>query len=262
MVQVKEDLTNRVFGMLTVIKQVDDYVSPNGRKESQWLCECSCEERNRIVVRGDKLRRQNGTRNCGCVRKQILREFNTKNKTKRNVYDLSGEYGIGWTTNTNREFYFDLEDYDKIKDYCWVEIVNHNTGYHCVCTNIRSSTKTEIARMHWLIVGKYHDHENLNTFDNRKSNLRPATPAENSQNQTKQRNNTSGFIGVSWNKYAQKWNAYISINGEHVGLGYFVDKDDAIKARLQAEAKYYKRFAPQRHLFDKYGIENNNKGEI
>ena len=36
---------------------------------------------------------------------------------KYNRYDLSGEYGIGWTTNTNHVFYFDLEDYEKIKDY-------------------------------------------------------------------------------------------------------------------------------------------------
>lgn len=37
-------------------------------------------------------------------------------------------------------------------------------------------------------------------------------------------------------------------------LGSFSDKEDAIKARLQAEAKYFKKFAPQRHLFKQYGI--------
>lgn len=31
-----------------------------------------------------------------------------------NTYDLSGEYGIGYTTK-GEEFWFDLEDYDKIK---------------------------------------------------------------------------------------------------------------------------------------------------
>lgn len=39
-------------------------------------------------------------------------------KNKRyNRYDLTGEYGIGYT-NQGVEFYFDLEDYDKIKEYC------------------------------------------------------------------------------------------------------------------------------------------------
>ena len=37
---------------------------------------------------------------------------------KNNTYDLSGEYGIGYTSK-GEEFYFDLEDYDLIKDYCW-----------------------------------------------------------------------------------------------------------------------------------------------
>ena len=36
-----------------------------------------------------------------------------------NIYDLSNEYGIGYTSNTKEPFYFDLEDYDKVKEYCW-----------------------------------------------------------------------------------------------------------------------------------------------
>ena len=41
-----------------------------------------------------------------------------KNHKKYNIYDLSGEYGIGYTFK-NEKFYFDLEDYNKIKDDCW-----------------------------------------------------------------------------------------------------------------------------------------------
>ena len=37
---------------------------------------------------------------------------------KENIYDLSGEFGIGYCTNTGSPFYFDLEDYNKIKNYC------------------------------------------------------------------------------------------------------------------------------------------------
>ena len=48
-------------------------------------------------------------------------------------------------------------------------------------------------------------------------------------------------------------------------LGSFSNKDDAIKARLNAEAKYFGKFAPQRHLFEQYGIntkQNDLKEEI
>ena len=43
-----------------------------------------------------------------------------------------------------------------------------------------------------------------------------------------------------------------------MGLGYFNIKEDAIKTRLEAEAKYYGEFAPQRHLFEQYGITQQN----
>lgn len=40
-------------------------------------------------------------------------------------------------------------------------------------------------------------------------------------------------------------------------LGYYNNKDDAIKSRLTAEQKYFGRFAPQRDLFEKYSIVLN-----
>ena len=43
-----------------------------------------------------------------------------------------------------------------------------------------------------------------------------------------------------------------------MGLGYFNIKEDAIKTRLEAEAKYYGEFAPQRYLFKQYGITQQN----
>lgn len=56
------DLTNRTFGLLTVIKRVDD-VRP-GRP--MWLCKCECG--NTVVVSSTNLTKTNGTRSCGCLR--------------------------------------------------------------------------------------------------------------------------------------------------------------------------------------------------
>ena len=44
------------------------------------------------------------------------------------------------------------------------------------------------------------------------------------------------------------------INGKNKHLYRGYNKLDAIVARLRAESIYYKEFAPQRHLFEKYGI--------
>ena len=107
------NLTGRVFDRLTVVKRAEDIVYPNGRKVPQWLCECNCDEKTNIIVRQDSLLNKR-CRSCGCLK----RETTSKRFKKYNTYDLSGEYGIGYTQK-EEEFYFDLEDYDKIKDYCW-----------------------------------------------------------------------------------------------------------------------------------------------
>lgn len=52
--------------------------------------------------------------------------------------------------------------------------------------------------------------------------------------------NTSGFTGVYWLKNNHTWEARINVNKESVGLGYYKNKKDAIKARKEAEEKYFK----------------------
>lgn len=259
MVKVREDMTGWVMSnhgvpdsKLTVIKQVEDYVSVNGRHRDQWLCECSCEEKNTIIVTGAQLK-SGKTRSCGCLAKEHIINKN-KNTHKVNQYDLSGDYGVCWTSNTNKEFYFDLEDYDKIKDICWSEYIDHN-GYHSIRGWDRK-TNTNILFVH-VIVGKYYDHIDRNPFNNRKYNLRPATVEENSKNKNVRIDNSSGFIGVAWDESTCKWIAYVQINKNNTHLGYFANKVDAIVARLNAEAKYYGEFAPQRHLFETYGVDTN-----
>ena len=73
-------------------------------------------------------------------------------------------------------------------------------------------------------------------------------------NRSLNRNNTSGITGVNWDKSVSRWKAHIGINNKYINLGSFIIKYDAIICRLQAEAKYYGEFAPQRHLFQEYGI--------
>tara|TARA_R110000787_G_scaffold257554_1_gene362724 strand:- start:18 stop:554 length:537 start_codon:yes stop_codon:yes gene_type:complete len=82
------------------------------------------------------------------------------------------------------------------------------------------------------------DHINRVKSDNRISNLRSVTHSENLRNASMPSTNTSGHVGVFWLKNRSKWRAYIKINQKQINLGVFPDKDDAIKARKVAEAKY------------------------
>ena len=80
---------------------------------------------------------------------------------------------------------------------------------------------------------------------------------ENSRNKSKLKSNTSGITGVSWDKKRNKWIASVYYKRKRVHIGYFINKEDAIRARIEAETKYYGEFAPQRHLFKEYGIEDD-----
>ena len=259
MVRVKEDMTGWVMSehgvpdsRLTVIRQVEDKIKSNGVHEAQWECECSCEEHNKVIVVGHLLR-NGGVRSCGCLRRESAIK-NGHNNKKYNKYDLSGNYGVGWTSNTSREFYFDLEDYDKIKDYCWCECISK--GYHWLQAKDYKNNKT--IMMHQLIYGKYCDHIDRNPLNNQKENLRPSTFSENTQNRGLFKNNISQITGVHYHKSNGMWMAYINKNKKRTHLGYFTNKEDAIVARLNAEVKYFGRFAPQKHLFEQYNITIQN----
>jgi hypothetical protein len=145
----------------------------------------------------------------------------------------------------------DIEDVEKCENIKWRlcstrvrGVVFNNIGFelHKYITNVKDS-----------IV----DHIDRNPLNNRKSNLRKATPQQNSINSSLSKNNTTGFIGVweqkSLNK--NKWCAELMLNRKKVFREYFETKEEAIVARLKAELKYFgKEFAPQRHLFEEYGI--------
>lgn len=265
MVKVREDMTGWKMwehgvpdSRLTVVEQVEDYVDPKGVHHARWRCKCSCGSNKEVVAIGRNIRSGHIT-SCGCRKKEasamVWRQHVDQIKTaiqKTNKFDLSGEYGIGWTGNTNKEFYFDLEDYNKIKDYCWLEIIN-KSGYHALIAHIKG-TESDIIRMSSLLGFKRYDHINRNPLDNRKNNLRLATHQENMRNCSVSKNNTSGFTGISWVEQKNKWKAYITIDYKQKPLGYYVSKEDAIRARLIAEKEYFGEFAPQRHLFEEYGI--------
>lgn len=55
--------------------------------------------------------------------------------------------------------------------------------------------------------------------------------------------NTSGYPGVSWRKDKEKWAARIYFNGKEHCLGYYSNKDDAIKARKEAENDLYSKYS-------------------
>lgn len=171
------------------------------------------------------------------------RDADGKLAKQYNKYDISGEYGIGWTNN-GEEFWFDIEDYDLIKDYCW----HYNQWGHLISTE-RGGTKRVF--LHRLVMepipeGMIVDHvvhpsRKENKYDNRKSNLEIKTIQQNSMNSCMHKNNSSGVSGVT--ECNGKWQARIGLNNKRIYLGIYDNFEDAVNARLKAEEQYWGKYS-------------------
>lgn len=110
---------------------------------------------------------------------------------------------------------------------------------------IRINRRKYLAhRLAWLYVtGAWPDgdldHEDLDPANNRFANLRLATPAQNQHNRALQKNNTSGFKGVSFRRRTGNWSAYIGINWKKQHLGCFSSPEAAHEAYVKASRKLH-----------------------
>jgi hypothetical protein len=225
--------------LLTVIRRADDYVSPSGARHTKWVCKCSCGNQKEIVS-SSKMLRNGDIKSCGCLRKTST-QIVGKNNKQFNDCDLSGDYGILYTSK-GEEIWFDLEDYDKIKGICWWYDVY---GYACG----RNTKTNEIIKLHQFIMEPIPDgmmidhkqHPNGHDLkkDNRKSNLRLVTNSENQMNIGDRKNNTSGKIGVCKTKN-NTWLAYIQIKGKGKFYKTFKTYEDAVQWRVNKEVEYFK----------------------
>lgn len=98
--------------------------------------------------------------------------------------------------------------------------------------------------MHNLIIGQlgvdHRDHDGLN---NQRSNLRPATPAQNSQNVRKISGCSSQYKGVTRRRDESAWRAVIVVDRKSIPLGRFAHEVDAARAYDAAALRYFGEFA-------------------
>ena len=221
-----KDMTGERYGRLTVLKHMG-----TKNKNAIWLCKCDCG--NEVIVQRSNLI-MGHTTSCGCYQKERV----SLSHKKYNTYDLSGEYGIGYTQE-GVIFYFDLEDYELIKNHYWHE---HKEGY--IRTKIDNLNR---PMMHQIISEKYFDgnmldHIDGNPHNNKKENLRIATQFENTKNHKVYKNNQSGCSGVRFLENSNKWQSYIYYNYKNNQLGLYDSFEEAVNARKVAEKQYFGEF--------------------
>lgn len=82
------------------------------------------------------------------------------------------------------------------------------------------------------------DHINRDPTDNRWANLRAATHIENMRNLSLSKANTSGVVGVSWQKQRGKWQAKCQVRGKTYNLGNFDTIPEAASALSDFRASH------------------------
>jgi hypothetical protein len=87
------------------------------------------------------------------------------------------------------------------------------------------------------------DHINHIRDDNRWTNLRDATLSQNQANRVNQKNNTSGYKGVSWNKQCKKWKAQISYMYKDIHIGLYTTPQEAAEAYKKKSIELFGKFS-------------------
>jgi hypothetical protein len=139
----------------------------------------------------------------------------------------------------------DDEDYEWLSKMKWCD--SHGYAVRRARLNDNPSKKY-IQQMHRAIVGlgygekRFVDHIDGNGLNNQRSNLRIANDAENGWNRSANKNNKSGFKGVSLHQ-SGKWIAQICASRNRLYLGLFVTPEEAHEAYRAAAAKMHGEFA-------------------
>lgn len=132
----------------------------------------------------------------------------------------------------------DDEDFDRLSAFNWTV---RKDGY----------VASGYGLMHRMVMntpkGKDTDHRFGNRLDNRKSQLRTASRAQNISNMQvtarKTAKSKSRFKGVSWCKERSLWEAYIGKNYTKISLGRFKIEEDAARAYNKAAIRLFGEFA-------------------
>lgn len=147
-------------------------------------------------------------------------------------------------TNSDRVALVDDVDYEDVSQFSWML---DSKGY--AFRNLpRNGGKTKHQYLHSYLLGTKPgfeiDHKDTNKLNNQRgSNLRHATHAQNNANRKKLTGASSRYKGVFWHKATGKWQAQIGLNGLQLPLGYFVIEEAAAHAYDRKALELFGEFA-------------------
>lgn len=209
------------YGLLTIVEE-GPKIDYGHTKVRQVWCRCDCGNPELTLVRTNNLQSGN-TSSCGCVGEE-----------SRKTHGLSG-------TRT-------YQIHEGMLRRCKPELAEQ-FPYHAgkgikICADWNPKLGGSFENF-YRDMGEAPEDMSLDRIDVNgdycKENCRWASNSIQGYNKGLDPNNTSGKSGVSFYTSQGKWSAEIHADNEHIRLGMFVNFEDAVKAREEAELKYYGR---------------------
>jgi len=219
MIKTKKDFTSMVCGRWMVVVQAEDYVIPSGKHVARWVCQCSWGSDPRPVLQASLL--NSSSKSCGCLKNEMTsginrkhgmsetKEYNTWclmkrrcNNPKEVGYKYYGGRGITVCDRWLESFQNFYEDMGKCPEGMSLDRIDVNGNYE-------------------------------------PSNCRWATHSEQSYNQRRRKDNTSGRCGVYYIPETGRWRVTIRLNRKQVHVGCFETFEEAVAAREAAELEVY-----------------------
>lgn len=221
---VKDDLTGKKFGRLTVMQRADDIVLQSGRKKIAYICRCDCGAQK--VAMAEQLRAGH-VKSCGCIAKEMA----------RNSVKSAGQIGI--QKKKNRREALCGKRFGRItiiravgadKNGLFQAVCKCDCGKEFTATinNIKRGETTQckecsLKQLHQIFAEK-------EMVDG--TALCRLTQRMRSDNST-------GVKGVYVNKRNGKYVAGIRLRGKKYWIGEYSSLEDARKARELAEEQLF-----------------------
>lgn len=228
----EENLNGKIFNKWKIIG-----FHEKKKNVKYFWCEClDCHSIKSICV---STIIQGKSKSCGCQsRKNVAYNINKK---ENEMWIENNIAYIKIVSPVDGLMICDVEDLPKLKNL-YIRIRNNHGNQYAIATQDYSTKLIHRIIMNVIDPKIQIDHINGNGLDNRKSNLRICNNTDNNYNKKKpNRNNKSGYRGVSYDKSKNKW------------VGSINKGDISIKKRFDSPELAYEWYIEKnKELFGQY----------
>ena len=214
------------------------------REVPYGYCHCGCGQRTPIAQQ---------TRRAEGIKKGQPRRFIRYHTKRKPLLPIECEAGVCRVPLHRRDPHepiyaeIDASDRSKIEGYRWYPIFA-KTGVVYAQAEVRIGVNQyKWIPMHRLIAntpdGMETDHIDGDGLNNRRSNLRACTRAQNNRNQRIRKDNSTGYRGVRKVTNSPNWYAQVRVDNRDIYLGTFTTPEAAAQAYNEAAKRHHGEFA-------------------